>query len=158
MSDRPIWVILVSVVLILIFVLKKRQPLASFGLGWFLAGLAPRFYATLNVIAAEHQFYPASIGVYLVIAVLVYKPYMEHKRYFIYAASGLIGACAILSWFRNFEWKDGITLWKVEAKRSPSSAIVHNNLGYEYNFINNSFLRRLIIRHIILSLSRHCFF
>ena len=90
-------VILVSVVLILIFVLKKRQPLASFGLGWFLAGLAPRFYATLNVIAAEHQFYPASIGVYLVIAVLVYKPYMEHKRYFIYAASGLIGACAILS-------------------------------------------------------------
>ena len=125
-------VIFVAVILILIFALKKRQPAISFGLGWFLAGLAPKFYGTLNVIAAEHQFYPAGIGVYLVIVALVYKLYMEHKRYFIYVASGLIGVCAILTWFRNFEWKDGITLWKLEAKRSSSSAIAHNNLGYEY--------------------------
>ncbi|MFA5116204.1 MAG: tetratricopeptide repeat protein [Candidatus Omnitrophota bacterium] len=125
-------VLAMGTIIVLIFALRKKQPIVSFGLGLFLAGLAPKFYGTLNVIASEHHFYPASIGIYLILAVLTCRIYLAHRRYFIYAASGIIMIYAILAWFRNFEWKDGITLWKAEARRDEASALVHNNLGAEY--------------------------
>ena len=125
-------VLFIGLLLIGIFTFRKKNPAISFGIGWILAGLAPKFYGTLNVVASEHHFYLASIGVYLIIIALTQGLYSKYRRYFIYCACSIIAAFAIVSFFRNFQWKDGLTLWRVEVKNSPSSAIARNNLGFEY--------------------------
>lgn len=117
---------------ILIIVLRKRLPLISLGIFWYLAGLLPKFYASLNFVNCEHHFYLSSIGAYIILAFVLIKPYLNNKRYFLYPAIGLICLFSALTLFRNYEWSDAFRLWKTAAARNPLSAPAHNFLGIEY--------------------------
>jgi len=125
-------VIAIMIMVILIFILRKRQPFVSFNLAWYLICLFPKFYAVLNYPAMEHHFYLPSFGLYLIIASLTGNLYLKYRRKFIYLACGLLGVFTILVCFRNHEWRDAFSLWQATAKNSPSSATAHNNLGIEY--------------------------
>ena len=114
------------------FTLRKKQPLISLGLCWYLIGLLPKFYALLHFPAMEHHFYLPSVGIYIILASILLPFYSKFRRQFIYASAGFIGVFTILVWFRNYEWRDSFSLWKVTVKYSPYSATAHNNLGIEY--------------------------
>lgn len=128
-------IIILITAVIFIFLLKKKYPLVSFGLAWYLICLLPKFYAPLHVVAAEHHFYLPSFGIYLILAVTLKKFYVKFKRKFYIAATGILCLFTILVWFRNYEYKDARAFWKKSAESDPSSPIAHYNLGVIYNDI-----------------------
>ncbi|MCM8801400.1 MAG: tetratricopeptide repeat protein [Candidatus Omnitrophica bacterium] len=128
-------VVLISIVII-IFILRKKSALFSFGLSWYLIGLLPKFYAVLNFPAMEHHFYLPGFGLYFVLAVLLERLYLRFRREFIFIGYSIILVFMVLVWFRNYEWKDALRFYQITVKREPNSAVAHNNLGIEYLRIN----------------------
>lgn len=125
-------VVIISIMVIFVFRIRKRFPLASLGLAWYLICLLPKFYAVLNFPAMEHHFYMPGIGIYFIIAQVLETAYVRFRRRFIYAACGVLSVFTVLVWFRNYEWKNSFNLYKSAAQKNPGSAVAHNNLGLEY--------------------------
>ena len=117
---------------IFIFIFKKRNPLISFGIAWYLVGLLPKFYARLQYPAMEHHFYLPSFGIYLIIFDIARRIYLKNKKYLVYPLVGIILLFSLLSWLRNYEWQDKFRFWRIAVEREPSSGIAHNQLGLEY--------------------------
>ncbi len=122
----------ISGLVIFIFVFKKRQPLVSFGLAWYFICLMPKFFAHLNIVAAEHHFYLPGFGIYLIFAVITKNLYLKFKRKFTIIAVGIISVFTVLVWFRNYEYKDDFTFWRKAVESCPSSSIAHYDLGVAY--------------------------
>ena len=118
--------------IVFIFIFKKRNPLISFGIAWYLVGLLPKFYARLQYPAMEHHFYLPSVGIYLIVFDIGCRIYLKNKKYFIYPLLGVILSFSLLSWLRNYEWQDKFRFWRIAVGREPSSGIAHNQLGLEY--------------------------
>lgn len=111
---------------------KRKYPLMSFGILWYLICLIPKFYASLHVVAAEHHFYLPGFGVYLILAGFSKNLYLRFKREFIIIAIGIISVFSVVVWFRNYEYKNGFIFWSRAIETDPSSAIAHFNLGAIY--------------------------
>ncbi|MCP4652156.1 MAG: tetratricopeptide repeat protein [Candidatus Omnitrophica bacterium] len=109
----------------------KKQPLFSLGIFWFLVGLAPKFYARLRIVAMEHHFYLAGIGIYLIIAFGLSKfyPKLKYKTYFTIC---VISILSLLTFIRNLEYRDDLIFWKITAQRNPHSANARMGLGVRY--------------------------
>lgn len=122
----------ISISIAIIFILRKRHPLISLGIAWYFICLMPKFYAPLNIVAAEHHFYIPSFGIYLILAFISQKLYCKFQRKSIIIASGIIGIFSILVWFRNYEYKDEYTFWSRAVKSDPASAVAHYDLGVVY--------------------------
>lgn len=128
-------IIILATAVVFIFLFRKKNPLISLGLAWYLICLLPKFYAPLHIVAAEHHFYLPSFGIYLILAVTLKKLYVKFKRKFYIITIGILCLFTILVWFRNYEYKDTLTFWRKSAETEPSSPIVHHNLGVIYNDI-----------------------
>ncbi len=124
--------VFIFICFILIFVCRRKYPLLSFGISWYLICLSPKFYAVLHFPAMEHHSYLPSVGIYFVLGVILLKIYRKFKKLFIYFSVLTLGIFAILVWVRNYEWSDPVRFYEVAVKRSPNSAVAHNNLGIEY--------------------------
>ena len=124
--------IILIIAILLIFILRKKQLLISLGIAWYLICLGPKFYAVLNVVAAEHHFYMPGFGIYFILAAVCQKLYLRFRRYIIYILSGAICIFALIVWFRNYEWRDAFSLWKSAAEADPRSTIALHNLAAEY--------------------------
>lgn len=122
----------IIIIIVFIFILRKKEPLISLGLAWYLICLIPKFYAILNVVAGEHHFYLPSIGIYIILSISLSKFYLKFHKQFIYLFSCILIIFSFLVWFRNYEWKDSFTLWQSALKRAPNSAIASNSLGVDY--------------------------
>ena len=120
-------------IIFLIFRLRKRQPLISLGLSWYLICLLPKFYAVLNIVAAEHHFYLPGIGIFWILLAGLEPLYLRFRRKFIYIYIGIIGIFFIIILSRNFEWKDSFTFWRTVVRDEPRSAGARHNLGIEYS-------------------------
>lgn len=118
--------------IVMVFALRKRSPVVSFGIAFFLIGLLPKFYAPLSLVAAEHHFYMPSVGVYLILFILAGKVYSRYRKVFIYTGVGLISLFTVLVWFRNYEFTDSFLFWRLSVDREPLAATAHNQLGVEY--------------------------
>ncbi|MBU1523711.1 MAG: tetratricopeptide repeat protein, partial [Candidatus Omnitrophica bacterium] len=118
--------------ILLIFIFRKRKPLISLGLIWFLICLLPKFYARLAFPAMEHHFYLPSVGIYIVLAVILNNLYLKRKKYFLYMGAGVISLFSLLTFLRNYEYKDAVLFWKISSQRNPKSAYIHNEVGREY--------------------------
>ncbi len=127
---------LLLTIIILIFISRKRLPLISLGLAWYLICLIPKFYAVLYVTAAEHHFYLPAIGLYICLAQAMRKFYLRRRKYFLYFGIGTACAFSTLVIFRNYEWNSSFSLWKSAIKANPASAIAWHEAGIEYLNIN----------------------
>ncbi|MDD5729539.1 MAG: tetratricopeptide repeat protein [Candidatus Omnitrophica bacterium] len=128
----------VMALIALVFILRKKEPLISFGLAWYLICLLPKFYAVLNYPAMEHHFYLPGMGIYLALSGVLAHFYLKFRRKLLFAAFAVLSVFTLLVWFRNYEWKDALTLYKRAVERDPGSALAHNNLGIEYARIEMS--------------------
>jgi len=115
-----------------VFYVGRKNPVAGFGLAWFFIGLLPKFYARLSFVACEHHFYIPGMGLYIFLAALLCGQYVRHKKYFLYVGSGILILAAILTWYRNYEFSDGLRLWSAAGQRNPYSGTIQINLGLEY--------------------------
>lgn len=117
---------------VLIFTLRKKHFLISLGLFWYLVCLLPKFYAPLNVVAAEHHFYLPSFGIYLILAVLLRGLYLRFYRKFLIVFLGIICIFSCLTWFRNYEYANEYVFWRKAVEEDPLSHVAHHNLGQVY--------------------------
>jgi hypothetical protein len=120
--------------LILIFRIRKTQPLLYFSLVWFLVTLLPQSVVPRPNVFFEHRLYLPSIGILLFLVNLVFmagKRSVPTLRIFFFV---LVPLLAFLTISRNLVWRDEVSLWKDTVSKSPQNARAWNNLGHaEYN-------------------------
>ena len=93
--------------------LRSRQPLICFGIWWFFANLlVESTFLPLEMIY-EHRIYLPSVGLFLALAqaVVVLKRRTQiSNKHLRYAFSLLILCSGVLSFLRNQDWLDEISL------------------------------------------------
>ena len=118
------------------FVLRRKQPLVCFGISWFFANLlVESTFLPLEMIY-EHRIYLPSVGLFLalaqaVVVLLKHQPQISNKH-LPYAFSLLILCSGALSFRRNQDWLDEISLWSDNVQKYPASFRSWNNLGTAY--------------------------
>jgi tetratricopeptide (TPR) repeat protein len=116
--------------------LRRRQPLAAFGMLWFLAMLVPSSAIPLPELAAEHRTYLASAGLFLALAAclaqglraLALPPDRAVAAAWVGALALLAALCA-LTVARNRVWSDPIQLWSDAATKAPGVFAPHYQLA-----------------------------
>jgi tetratricopeptide (TPR) repeat protein len=115
---------------------RRRQPLAAFGMLWFLLILLPSSAIPLPELAAEHRTYLASAGLFLALAAclaqglhaLALPPARAQALAWIGALS-LLAALSGLTVARNRVWGDPVRLWTDATRNAPRVFAPHYQLA-----------------------------
>jgi tetratricopeptide (TPR) repeat protein len=127
------WFFLGIVVVTFFYILQRLRDksIPSFMMFWFFAFLLPQSgIYPINAFVSEHFIYMSSISFFLLVSYLLNR-YLR-RWLFIFSVTGLIVFYGILTLSRNFEWQDPIVFYERIIKFSPKSASAHNNLGLQY--------------------------
>ncbi len=102
------------------FHLRRRDPLISFGILFFLAVLAPStsLYPLLD-FAAERRMYLPSIGFFLVFALIISRIAGASAKAKLSALGGLLLIYSWGTYERSRLWGDDLALWQDTAEKSP---------------------------------------
>lgn len=131
--------ILIILVIIGIFAVSyKSAPQIAFGIAWFFASLIPvSNIVPLKAIINERFLYLPSIG----FAVILAYPLLLRGRLPRRAVGAMLAALSatalcygVLTFDRNRDWRDSLSLWTASVKDSPAGPTSRYNLGLElYN-------------------------
>ena len=115
--------------------LFSRNKIMAFSLIWFFITLLPVCHIfPHHELLAEHYLYLPSFGFVLLIAIvfelLVTSTKWRHCIYISFTL--LILLLSIRTFYRNYDWKNGFTLWSKTVKTVPNCVRALNNLGIEY--------------------------
>lgn len=122
----------IAVLVFLVFALRKKNYLISFGLFWYAIGLLPKFIARLNVPLAEHHLYLPSIGLYMVCAAVLALAGVRRRKFVIYGGIGVILVFSFLTWGRNQQWSNPDILWEKAVESDPGHPANWSGLGLVY--------------------------
>ena len=118
---------------------RRRLPLLTLGLSWFLLLLAPSALIPLQQLMAEHRVYLASAGAFLAAAALLRagaaraRDRLAAPRWLPAAAAvGLLLLLSVLTVLRNRVWDDPVTLWRDAVAQAPDVFAAHYALGDAY--------------------------
>lgn len=111
----------------------KKEKELSFGIVWFFVGFLP----VLNIIPhasllAERYSYIPSLGICIILAVIVKKIWGKRKWLGNLMIIILLGSFGFLTYKRNFDWKNEVSLWEVDYKKTPENSMVTYKLGSAY--------------------------
>jgi len=126
--------ILLAVILITAVKILPRYRLISFGVFWFLLALLPESsIIPIKDVIFEHRLYlpMAGYAIFLVSAVYYIFEKKGIKPVIIILSIAAI-SYSILTYNRNFVWKDEFTLWNDTIHKSPNKARPYNNQGKAY--------------------------
>ena len=114
--------------------MRRRWPLAVFGVAWFFGGQLMESSVFPLELAYEHRCYLPDLGLMLAVTSLIYplQPSGRFKlpRYALIAA--MLCACAYITWQRASDWKDNLTFAASEARHHPESPYATYMLGQTY--------------------------
>src|SRR6185369_14327706 len=121
--------LLLAVMTIIAWMLRRRYPEILLGGGWFVITLLPvsNLLATSPVVADRYLFLP-SFGLAFTAATLVSRIRLPLK-FTVLLLLLVLSFFAQLTFSRNRIWHDDIALWNDTALRSPRVAGVWFNLG-----------------------------
>jgi 4-amino-4-deoxy-L-arabinose transferase-like glycosyltransferase len=131
--DVMLAVITVTAVITTIVLLRKKNPLISFCLIWFLvfwlpvANLLPQVY-----LAADRYLYVPLVGMIIVFSTLTSQIVTKRNLFGSAAAVCVLLSLSVLTWRQNTVWRSPETLWSQAVKVSPESSFALNNLGNVY--------------------------
>ena len=145
--EFPVFISLLIILSLIVFAVKiswgKRQfpqnKLISFAVFWFFITLLPSSsFIPLNDPIAEHRAYLPAVGASIFfgsvfsIFILSLKNQVKLKLFKSLAVMLVLPLFSLLNIQRNLVWKDGLTLWKDCALKTPNHVKPHINLGSEY--------------------------
>lgn len=117
-----------------------QSKIISFAIIWFFITLLPSSsFIPLNDLIAEHRVYLPAVGASIFFGTIFFNFISSLNRHVKLKFFGNLFLALILFLFslltiqRNSVWKDGYTLWKDSALKTPNYAKPHINLGVEYN-------------------------
>lgn len=113
---------------------RRRAPLVTFGLAWFLVTLLPVLHIRpFHEIAADHYLYLPSVGFCLLLGLGFAWLRARFPRYVAWTALCLLlAAYSTRTVIRNRDWKDTETFWKATLITAPRCARASFNLGSIY--------------------------
>jgi len=135
-----------SIILLLLLLLAaavflyRSNPELSFGILWFFLTLIP----VSNLVPALHYkaeryLYLPSIGYCIILAILLWKLHIYAVRRWPAAKWGIVAlaslislAYGILTFDRNFDWKDDLTIFTDAVRKSPYTREAYAELGVTY--------------------------
>ncbi|MDD2680351.1 MAG: tetratricopeptide repeat protein [Candidatus Omnitrophica bacterium] len=129
-APQVFWSFSVLTLLIaLAVVLRKKNPIFSFGIFWFFFSYLPmsNLAVMINALAWDHWFYVPAAGILLSLASLLRKKSVQKIAYLLLAAGVTI--FSIISIARNNYWKDTETLSRFILRYESGSAKTWNNLA-----------------------------
>jgi tetratricopeptide (TPR) repeat protein len=129
-------------VLLLFFLLWKKNRMAAFGIVWLVPMLAPALNArwmAANVFSERYLYVP-SIGFCWLVAVGIVALWnIATARRLAFVKIGLASACLVVAGFasvrivkRNTDWHDELTFYRVMVAQNPNNATAHCDLGSAY--------------------------
>lgn len=135
--------VLVSILILLSIVAVcvlsyRRAPILFFGIAWFFVSLLPvSNIVPLKAIINERFLYLPSIGFCSVLAspILIRRTELSKGAFRgTVAALLMVALCyGALTFNRNQDWRNSLSLWTASVKDSPAGATSHYNLGVELN-------------------------
>jgi len=111
--------------------MRRRAPLVTFGLAWFLITLLPVLHIRpFHEIAADHYLYLPSVGFCLLAGLGFEKLHARFGKRLAWVVLGLVlAAYATRTVTRNRVWQDEETFWRVTISDAPRCARAYFNLG-----------------------------
>ena len=103
---------------------RRRLPLISLGLAWFLIGHAMESSIIPLELVHEHRNYFPSFGIFLILAVGIQKfsvKFLDEQRLRVAVPYFIIVIVASLTLMRASAWSDPVTLAVTEAEHHPQS-------------------------------------
>ncbi len=104
------------------WLMRKRQPLLSFGIGWFLITLLPAMdIVPQGSILNEKLLYLPSVG-FLLVGVMALMQVGKVRE--VWVVRGFLVIAIIFGWLtfqRNFAWHNDLTLWSADIKAYPNT-------------------------------------
>lgn len=136
-----------SVILALLFIgslligcyrFRKREPLLSLGVLWFLITLSP----TSSIVPipdtlVEHRLYLPMVGLCVAFPILLEWILRRFKHYLavstVPVGLAIVTVLMVGTILRNQVWADEVTLWKDVVAKSPAKARAYNSLAIAYS-------------------------
>ncbi len=124
-------------ILSIALLLRRREPVLSFAIGFVCAALLPssNFIVPAGIVLAERTLFLPSVGAMLLVGgvgaiVATRRPFTVRERTFALAAGAIVLAAGIArSVMRTTVWKDNDTLFAHAVVDSPLSYRAHYMLG-----------------------------
>jgi hypothetical protein len=113
--------------------LRKKNPIVSFALIWFLvfwlpvANLLPQVY-----LAADRYLYVPLVGMIILCSTLAGRLFKDRIYFGATAALCILLPLTVLTWRQNAVWRSAETLWSQAVSVSPDASFALNNLGNVY--------------------------
>ena len=135
--DLALSLAVVALVLVMAFVLRRRAPLAAFGIIFFFLTLSPTF---INVakggdfyFASDRYAYMPSLGLLLVIgAHFSTRIQRRTESFWMMSGAGVLVVFGLLAMKQSAVWADSESLFAHAAALYPQAHIAQNNLGNAY--------------------------
>lgn len=148
-SDVLINFLIIILILLSAFLLRKRNRWFFFGICWFFTGILPvSNIIPIAILKADRYIYLPSFGLIIIMAFFLTEIFSDIRgdigtqklfsgkmqvKPFISGFAGIILILlALLTLSRSSDWKDGLTLWQDTIKKSPGDYLVLNNMGSTY--------------------------
>lgn len=133
--------------LLLIGIMTRRShPLLSFGIIWFFLHLLIESTVVPLEIIFEHRLYLPSVGFFIAIVFLLEKAGQaiqesvkkeSAQKMIAFATVILLVGSAALTYARNQDWRDPLTIYTDIVRKSPGKARPNNDLGVIYAEMGN---------------------
>jgi len=136
-TTLPAILIIFAIIGVALWICQKRALIAFCILFFFVNHLIESSILPLELIY-EHRNYIPSMLLFILPSILMlmiidYFSYIKCIQFlFIFVFTFLISAQAHTVYSRNYIFKDEITIWKDNIKKSPNLSRPYNNLGTEY--------------------------
>jgi tetratricopeptide (TPR) repeat protein len=115
--------------------LRRRQPLILFGIGWYLLTMVPvlHIFPTYPIVADRYAYLPSfGLALCLATAGASWAGSPNRQRTVNLVARILVTVLALLTLQQNRIWHSGETLWQYTMQTSPRSVKAYTNLGRIY--------------------------
>ncbi len=115
-------------------VVFKRQPLMGFGIFWFFLTLSVESLVTTTDVINEHRLYLPMVGYSIFLITTSFHALgIKDLRRMMIPLLLIITCYSVLTYRRNFIWKDELTLWGDAVRKSPEKARVYSSRGIAYH-------------------------
>jgi Flp pilus assembly protein TadD len=123
-------------------VLLRRSPVIGLGILWIFVALLPVLnIVPIGVLMAERLLYLPSVGFCIAAgagAAMLFDR-VPAQRWLATTGRAVLALMAIavvafaaITWKRNADWRNALTLWEAELRKEPQDVVVNNNLAVEY--------------------------
>ena len=128
---------LILFLIVLFFTEFKRRPIVSFSIAWFFIILAPNssIFMPTTALLSEHWLYLGLPAFFFALFFLLDEFFRKNGVGYVVTIPLLLitfGTFGMLSFERNKDWSDALTIFTATVRESPRSERAHLNLSREY--------------------------